>query len=129
MLVGISLKDVSRRILSCGTLGLTTNRLSIWTSVGVSLEDVMRCEPHSYSSSPSNPTAQLLSPANANIIKLNVFKGLNKKEQKSELARVNKKFRKRYATTGNKTNNKLVYKQCLKENKGLEVNALELDTL
>jgi hypothetical protein len=68
-------------------------------------------------------------PANTSIIKLDIFKGLNKKQQKRELARVNKKFRKRYAITGNKTNNELVYKQCLKENTGLEVNALEPDTL
>ena len=93
----------------------------------------MQCEPHSCSQSPSNLTMQLSSPliarrANASTTKLDVFKGLNKKEQKSEIALVNKKFQKRYATTGNKTNNELVYTQCMKENKGLEVNTSKVDT-
>jgi hypothetical protein len=56
-------------------------------------------------------------------MKLDEFNLLTKREQKSELTRVNEKYRKRYATTGNKINNGLVYKKCLDENEGLEVKA------
>lgn len=87
-------------------------------------------EPYPCSSSPNNLTATLIArQAKASTVKLDVFKELNKKEQKSELARVNKKSRKRYATTDNKTHNELVYTQCFKENKNLEASALEPDTL
>lgn len=56
-------------------------------------------------------------------MKLEAFKLLNKAEQKAELVRVSKKYRKRYPTTGNKTNNAITYERCIKENQELEVHA------
>jgi hypothetical protein len=54
-------------------------------------------------------------------MKLADFKELSKANQRVELVRVCQAYKKRYATTGNKVNNALVYQRCLDENKGLEV--------